>query len=240
MRQWFDLNPEYFQQEKGAVAIEQPSMLLEKAPKDTKITNTYRLGYDRAICHGKYTLRVPDSERNHDFIIAVITDSAHPKELPALYCNDPILPAGIFDRHIMSDGRACLGIGAEIKRKWRPENGLIGFFLDYVTQFLAWQVYYDEFGHAPPSGQRSHFAKGILEFYIEELGLPDLSCATEFMGLLSKPNRPNGHLVCPCGSGKKLRDCHGKAIWRARETLNWKHVQEDLSQLEKGKPIEIH
>ena len=240
MRQWFDSNPEYFQKEKDAVAIEQPGMALEKAPKGTRVTPTHSLVCERAICRGKYLLRVPDSGRGYEYSVTVITSSAYPVEMPTLCCNDPKLPAGILDRHIMSDGMVCLGIGGELKRKWRPENGLVGFFRDYVTPFLAWQVYYDEFGHAPPSGQRSHGAKGIMEFYAEDLGLTELSCVPDFMKLLAKQERPGGHLLCPCGSGKKLRDCHGGTIWRARETLKWKHVQEDLSQLEKGKAIELH
>ena len=240
MRQWFDSNPEFLLKEKTAVASEQPGLVLEIAPKGTRVNQTQILKQDHAICRGNYVLCGPDSDRHYEYSIVVITLSKHPVEMPVLYSDDPKLPAGILDRHIMSNGMACLGIGAEIKRKWRPENGLVGFFRDYVTPFLAWQVYYDEFGHAPPSGQRSHFAKGILEFYAEELGLSDTSCATDFMGLLAMPNRPKGHLACPCGSGKKLRDCHGGTIWRARETLKWKHVQEDLSQLEKGKAIALH
>jgi hypothetical protein len=43
MRQWFDSNPEYFQKEKDAVAIEQPGMALEKAPKGTRVTPHTRL-----------------------------------------------------------------------------------------------------------------------------------------------------------------------------------------------------
>ena len=237
MRQWFDLNPDYFQQEKAAVAAEQSGLILEIAPTGTRVTQSHSLVHARAICRGTYALRVPDSPREYRYSITVITQSRHPTEVPTLCCNDPMLPAGILDRHIMDDGMACLGIGAEIKRKWRPEHGLIGFFKNFVSPFLAWQVYYDTYGHAAPSGQRSHGVKGIMEYYAEELGLDDLSCVPYFMKLLAKRDRPSGHLMCPCGSGKKLRDCHGAAIWHTRENIKWWHVREDLSQMGKGKTI---
>ena len=237
MRQWFDSNPELFLKEKTEVAIEQPGLVLEIALKGTRVNQTQVLKHDHAICRGIYMLRGPDSDRYYEYSIVVITRAKHPREMPVLFCDDQKLPAGIFDRHIMSDGTACLGIGAELKRKWRPENGLVGFFRDYVTPFLAWQVYYDEFGHAPPSGQRSHGAMGIMEFYAEELGLTDSTRAPDFMMLLAKKERPGGHLPCPCGSGRKLRDCHGNELWRARESLNWQHVLEDIGQLENGKAL---
>lgn len=238
MRQWFDSDPEYFQKENAAVKTEQPGLSLEIAPKGTRVTESHSLACDRAICRGTYALRVPDSDRSYEYSITLITHATHPEGLPALCCNDPKLPAGNLARHIMSDGTACLGVGAEIKRRWRPENGLVGFFHDFVSPFLAWQVYYEANGHAPPTGQRAHFGKGILEFYAEDLGLPDLSGVSDFMKLLAKQDRPKGHLTCPCGSGKKLRDCHGELIWRARENLPWQHVRDDLALLDKGKALE--
>ena len=235
MSQWFEADPEYFQKEQAAVIAEQPGLPLEIAPMGTRVTESNSFTRDCAICRGTYVLRVPDSNRSYDFMITVITRPNHPKDLPLLCCDDPKLPAGFYNRHIMSDSMACLGVGAEIKRRWHPENGLVGFFHDFVSQFLAWQVYYETNGHAPPTGQRAHFGKGILEFYAEDLGLPDLSGVPDFMKLLAKQDRPKGHLICPCGSGKKLRDCHGDLIWRARENLPWQHVRDDFAQLDIGK-----
>lgn len=235
MRQWFDADPEYFRKEQAAVATEQPGLSLEIVPKGTRVTESHSLTCDRAICRGKYALRVPDSDRSYDYSITVITHATHPEGLPTLCCNDTKLPSGNLARHIMSDGTACLGVGAEIKRRLHPENGLVGMFHDLVSPFLAWQVYYETNGHAPPTGQRAHFGKGILEFYAEDLGLPDLSGVPDFMKLLAKQDRPKGHLICPCGSGKKLRDCHGDLIWRARENLPWQHVRDDFAQLDIGK-----
>jgi hypothetical protein len=81
---------------------------LKKRRREPESPHTHALYAERAICRGTYLLRVPESVRGYEYSITVITRSAYPVEMPALCCNDPKLPAGILDRHIMSDGMACL------------------------------------------------------------------------------------------------------------------------------------
>ena len=62
-----------------------------------------------------------------------------------------------------------------------------------------------------PFGERDHGGAGIARFYIDRLGLADEVQALEVaLHLLQHGYR--GHHDCPCGSGAKLRNCHGPAL----------------------------
>lgn len=81
-----------------------------------------------------------------------------------LFCNDPKLPIGVIDRHIMIDGSACLGVYADIMIRWSLEPNIVNFLENFVAPFLVWQAYYDAHQKPPSWGERSHFAKGIIEY----------------------------------------------------------------------------
>jgi len=228
---WYKGSPTLFQHEKEAVAICQPSLEFEILPGGTQLTQTRKLISESAVCRGTYALRVPNSENHYDYSIIVITHPSHPREMPSLHCNDPRLPAGNLDRHIMSTGEACLGVRAEIRRKWSAGRGIVGFFDDFVSPFLAWQVYYEAHGHSGPFGQRSHGVQGVIEFYTEVLGFNDGIHIAAFMELLARRNRPKGHECCPCGSGRKLRDCHADVVRNAWGKVAWQDAQADLALL---------
>ncbi len=81
----------------------------------------------------------------------------------------------------------------------------------------------------PPTwDERSHFAKGITEYYAELLGINRRQAVVEFMKLLARKNRPKGHEICPCGSGERLRNCHRELLYSTREKVAWQYVAKDL------------
>lgn len=234
MTPWFKSNPTYFRHERDAITERQPSLVLEILSAGTQLTQTHKLTHDRAVCRGMYVLNVPESDRHYDYSIIVATRSTHPRDIPLLFCNDPKLPIDIPDRHIINAGQACLGVNTEIKAKWQSNRGIIGFFEDFVEPFLSWQLFYEAHGHAGPFGQRSHGAKGILEFYAEFLGLPYELHIPMFMEMLGRLNKPKGHEPCPCGSGRKLRYCHASLVWDTWGKLDRKDIHEDLASLRKS------
>jgi len=150
-----------------------------------------------------------------------------------MYINDRKLPRNI-DRHILSDGQACLGINAQIRRIWDSSRGIVAFLEQFVAPFFAWQAYYDAFQKPPPWGERQHGKAGILEFYAEVLGIPAGPSIIGFVDLLARKNGPEGHELCPCGEGKRLRDCHRHAVSGARERVLWEDARRDLLVLKEA------
>jgi hypothetical protein len=233
-KKWYQSSNKLFVEERDSLTRNYPFVKLEITALGTLINRAVPLEREAALVSGIYRLMVPDSERYRDYRIAVVLPDKYPEDPPVMYCNDEKLPIGNIDRHIMNDGRACLGVQGEIRARWSSGSTIIGFLENFVAPFLAWQAYYDDHKKPPPWGARSHYSQGILEFYGELLGRPGDSSLVGFMRLLARKNRPQGHELCPCGSGKRLRNCHRDLLYEVRERVAWHDVADDLEVLLKG------
>jgi len=236
MAQWYEGNRKLFRKEREALASAFQLLRMVVVGPGFKINSVCMLKHECAVVHGIYNLQIPDSCRQIEYGVVLVLPRNYPKHPPEMFCNDPKLPIGNIDRHIMSDGRACLGVHSEISMRWSSSSTIVGFLERSVAPFLAWQAYYDAYQKAPPWGERSHFAQGILEFYGEILGMPADSSVISFMRLLARKNRPKGHELCPSNSGERLRNCqnHRDLLYEIRERVPWKEVARDLAVLERG------
>ena len=241
MAQWYKNNQKLFCEEMRTLASACPLMRIEVVGPGFGINNVSTVKHESAIAHGTYILRIPDSTRQIEYGIVLLLPKNYPKKPPEMFCNDPKLPIGNIDRHIMIDGRACLGVQADISisMRWSPDSTIVGFLNDLGAPFLAWQAYYEVYQKPPPWGERSHFSQGVLEFYAELLGRTADSSVVGFMRLLARKNRPKGHEPCPCDSGRRLRECHGhrKLIYEIRERVSWQDVDHDLKVYLQGEKI---
>lgn len=228
--QWYKSNQKLFRQEKESVALKHPSLTLEILGPGTAINEYVSLKTERAIAHGAYHLLIPSTHRKIGYSVVVCLPDVYPREVPVMFCSDPKLPIDI-DRHILNDGRACLGVTAEVRHKWTSAPNIVSFLDELVAPFLAWQVYYDAYRCPPPWDERSHGKKGVREFYAEILGLETSANIEGFMDLLTRKKPPGGHELCPCGSGQRLRSCHRGAVSAARERVNWQDAKTDLQLL---------
>jgi hypothetical protein len=206
-------------------------------PAGYRVNEAFCLEKECAVAHGIYSLRAPKGTAEIDYRIALLLWERYPKEPPAMYCCVPKLPCCEIDRHILKNGEACLGVRAEIGKHWPAGSTIVEFIDNLVAPFLAWQSYYDAFGKAPPWGERSHGIKGIYEFYAELLDWPVEKRLTGFMELLARKNRPKGHEICPCESGKRIRDCHRPLIYTARQKVKWNEVAVDLDTVRRNENL---
>ena len=231
MGQWYEGNRKLFREERKALASACPLLRLVVVGPRYKINSVCTLKLECAVVHGIHNLQIPDSCRQIEYGIVLVLPSNYPKHPPEMFCNDPKLPIGDIDRHIMRDGRACLGVQADISMRWSAASTILDFLDSLVAPFLAWQAYYDVHQKPPHWGERSHFAQGILEFYAELLGRSADPSVIGFMRLLARKNQPKGHEPCPCNSGKRLRDCHRDLVYDARQRVAWQDVANDLAVL---------
>lgn len=231
MAQWYKSNRKLFREERKALASSCLMLRLSVVGPGFKVNSACYLKHECAVVHGTHDLQIPDTNRQIDYGIVLILPNNYPKLPPLMYCNDPKLPINDIDRHIMKNGRACLAVYAEIRKRWPPGSNIVDFIDELVSPFLIWQTYYDAYQKPPPWGERSHDGPGILEFYAELLNRPVDSSMKGFMQLLARKNRPKGHEPCPCNSGKKLRNCHRDLIHDAREQVAWQDVAYDMAVL---------
>jgi len=231
---WYKTSQRLFREEQAALPSAQPGMSLQILASGTRATRHFCLPEERAVARGAFALQVPGSTRHYDYQIALVVPARYPCDPPVLYCDDPKLPVGNVDRHILRYGQACLAVRAEVRQRWDSNAGLLGFLDDLVAPFLTWQLYYEVHGEPPPWGERSHGVKGVWEFYAEILDIPPGFRVAGFMKLLARKNCPKGHEPCPCGSGQRLRHCHAGAVVDARKKGGWADVRADLSDLGEG------
>ncbi len=149
---------------------------------------------------------VPFSE---EFQVEIEIPRSYPRILPTIReIGDKI------DRnynHINYDGSLCLEVERVIRNKLSPSYDIVEWIEEFVFSFLYSYCYYISYG-VYPFGDRSHGAKGIVEHYMELFELMSiedtrslLEAAREYrIGMEYK-----GHWLCPCGSLKKVRKCHG-------------------------------
>ena len=235
MKPWYEQNPKLLQQEREVLAASCPSLQINVCPEGYPLNAHAALKAEAAVTRGTYSLRMQGVETCYKFGVSLLYPPDYPRNHPIMLCDDPKLPAGILDRHILSKGEACLGVRADIRRRWQEQPNIISFLDTIVAPFLVWQVYYEAFGAPPPWGERAHFGKGIEQYYAEALGLPETANIVAFIRLIARKNPPQGHELCPCGSGKKLRSCHHEPITRARNLIQPNDATIDLMQLESQK-----
>ena len=137
----------------------------------------------------------------------------------------------ILDRHINNDGFACLFV-AEEKAKYYPDgSSLLDFFDGPVHSFFVGQALVDR-GEPWPFGERSHGVAGIREYYEELLATTDISVILKYLQCLT-PREQKGHWECPCGSGRKLRHCHGSFVYKLRQSIPRKVAKVSYEALKK-------
>ena len=87
-----------------------------------------------------------------------------------------------------------------------------------------------EAGEPWPFGERKHGFEGLLESYGELIGTTEVTVISKYLECLSK-KEIKGHWDCPCGSGKRIRDCHKASLMILRRRLPQQVAARALSRL---------
>jgi hypothetical protein len=226
---WYEKNPARLDEERSALISKYPLLSLEVRPKGYQVIDDRLLVGEEVVVEGLCQPDPTGEVTRVGYDIAIILPVDYPRRIPTLYCRDQGLPRDI-DRHILSDGRACLCVVSEVRRYLKDNYRLVDFVERLVHPFLVGQYYFDFHGKWPWQ-DRSHRINGILEAYEELTGLNDLPTIRGFMEILSKERPVKGHWLCPCGSGKRLRDCHSSLYRELRESTAYVDVADDLRTL---------
>jgi hypothetical protein len=162
------------------------------------------------------------------FLIEIELPSDSPESIPVLREVGGRIPWH-EDRHInRGNGEAC----PIVPKEWliRADHDSILAFLDGPVRnsFLGQIVV--EAGQPWPFGERKHGSPGLLEAYGEIIGTSDEHTLRRYLDCLSKETL-KGHWECPCGSMKRLRDCHLNEIKSLRERFPSHVAQQALKRL---------
>jgi len=119
---------------------------------------------------------------------------------------------GIIDTdylHINSDGRLCLSTDVDMQIAFCKEPSLVSWMKNFVEPFFVSYEFFKRYGFFP-MGDRKHGATGIVQSYMDFFGVNMLQAEQIIIYLSYEKYR--GHQPCPCGSGKRIRNCHGTKL----------------------------
>lgn len=149
-----------------------------------------------------------DVRMTGNFEIELVVPRDFPLALPTVKelsdCIDASYP------HRYPNGYLCLASDLELKMHISKYQDISIFIDKYVIPYFYTYKYYKEYG-IYPYGERSHGVMGNLEY------LKDLFCVDNWKQVFDIivfiiQSTYRGHLLCPCGSGKRIRNCHGKIL----------------------------
>lgn len=123
-----------------------------------------------------------------------------------------------IDRHVITaEGTLCVVL-PEAYWNDNPRGLSLAEFLDGpLREHLAGQSLVD-MEQPWPAGEWGHGIKGVLEFYFQVLKTKEPKAFVGLLELLAR-REAKGHWDCPCGSGKRLRNCHGPTIFNLRDRI---------------------
>jgi hypothetical protein len=158
---------------------------------------------------GTLKFRIQDGQITIEdaFEIELLIPKKYPSDPPVAFETGGRIP-GTF--HKYSDKSLCLGTPLEIRMKFKDNPTLLAFTREQVIPFLYSFCYYERYGKFP-YGEHAHGGQGILESYRCIFHIDSGIATLGLLKILAEDNY-RGHHDCPCGSGKKLRHCHGNQI----------------------------
>ena len=142
--------------------------------------------------------------------------------------------------HLNSDGTLCLAVPVEQRLVFFEQPTLLGFVDRLLVPYFYGYCFWRKHGYHP-FDEAAHGREGILHHYIDTLDLPDSLAALSVICFLFEHGY-RGHHNCPCGSGLKVRLCHGPALRALHDHHTPETVRYDflailgirLAELEKG------
>jgi len=154
------------------------------------------------------------------FEIEIVIPEKYPEVLP--YVREIGGKMDVNYAHIHKSGTLCLAVPIEERRVFLEQPSLLGFVNMLVIPYFYGYCHWKKHG-VHPFGESEHGSQGIVRYYMDALGLTDKLEVLAFAAFLYEYGY-RGHHPCPCGSGKKVRKCHGKVL----RDLHDKHTQDTL------------
>lgn len=168
------------------------------------------------------------------FLLEIVLLDDYPTSIPVVYEVGGRIPR-TKERHVNPDGAACLFLPDERWWVWPPGSSFLEFLTGPLHNYYLGQARVDR-GLSWPFGTRDHGVDGIYRFYEDILGTSDREAIERYLELFAKESC-KGHWDCPCGSGRRLRDCHVDLVRELKSKIPCATARVTLEKYLK-KPVE--
>lgn len=161
------------------------------------------------------------------FLIEIMIPYEYSITLPRVYSKDKKV-AFSFD-HIYRDGMLCLATDADQLCFFADGHSLNDWIKHYVIPYFFAVDYFKKY-KVYPFGEREHGDNGIISFYAEKFMVSSRPDVIKLLDcIVNKSYR--GHLLCPCGSGKRMRNCHKDIVFNWQQDKYQRILKNDFISL---------
>lgn len=171
----------------------------------------YNQNDDRDLVSGILPFCVTYNDRTikDEYEIEILIPDDYPDRPPTVKETKGKIPEE-FHRIKDADNTLCLGAPIAVAKKFKENSCLLYFVEHQVVPYLFSCSYHKEYGEMP-YGELPHGGEGILKHYQETFSIGDELGVLGLLRILAD-NDYRGHHSCPCGSGKRIRRCHGNIL----------------------------
>lgn len=164
------------------------------------------------------------------FNIAIVLPEGYPYCVPLVFEISNIIPRD-KDWHISNEGVCCIDIEHNLIVMSRKGINIKDFIEKKIYPYFANQLY--KLQENKYAGEEySHETDGIIQYYIENLKIPSLINSIVFLEMIIKNCDLTRNRLCPCNSGKKIKQCHEKSIEIIKTTGRSK-ILDDLKKMKR-------
>lgn len=133
-------------------------------------------------------------------------------------------------RHVNAkDGTACVCIPADYFVQHPGPFDVMAFLDGPVMSYFIGQALVEQ-GDTWPQGEWGHGADGLVQWGRKFFGCASRDEVLRFLEIMAV-REMKGHLVCPCGSGVRIRKCHVSQLRLLREQLTPDRARNLLEQI---------
>ena len=157
--------------------------------------------------------------------------------LPTVMDIEGAVDASFPHRYI--NGELCLETDTAVKLYFIEGFNLLKWIREFVEPYYFSYDYYCRYG-VFPFGEHPHGIDGIMDTYQDIFLEKDMLATLKLMTYCCETRKYRGHANCPCGSGEKIRNCHGKGLLpimtdsRKKEIVinDTKYIMEEIEKYE--------
>jgi hypothetical protein len=190
---WYEKLREFFYSEQKAIQEKYPALHFNIKDDEMHLTGElfFRAIYDDKLIDDSYS-------------VDILFPDDYPDDVPVVRELGNKIGE---DYHHYLDGTLCLGIPTEVCRIFFEAPNILNFIERLLIPFFYRYSYIQEF-HEAPFADCSHGWSSVVEWHRDYFQIDDNLKIYKLL-LIVIENKYRGHLLCPCGSKKRLRNCHG-------------------------------
>jgi hypothetical protein len=164
-----------------------------------------------------FSASAPARERiDESYAVEITVPCNFPKELPTVRETAGRIPK-TYHRH--PNGALCLGSPTRQLLAILAAPTISGYLKGCLIPFLYGFSLYSKYGTAPPFGELAHGRDGIWQDFAALFGVESQEAACECVRLASLRKRSANKEPCPCGSRRRVGNCHHQRINKFRSAL---------------------